>query len=129
MLLPIDHQGARGCTPNLCSVRDSIQSLLKAEPTLSIFGLSTQSTEYQREAATRLHLPFPILSDDQLALTGRLELPTFEWEGKQLLKRMTLLLRGGQITRVCYPVFPPDQAAKLALEMLVPDEELAGRTE
>ena len=110
-------------------MRDSIEQLTAKEPTLSIYGLSTQSTEYQREAATRLHLPFPLLSDEKLELTQKLELPTFEWEGSRVLKRMTLLLRGGQVTRVCYPVFPPDQAASLALKMLIPDEELAGKTE
>ncbi|KDN52273.1 hypothetical protein K437DRAFT_277676 [Tilletiaria anomala UBC 951] len=117
--------GARGCTSNLCSVRDSISALTKREPELSIFGLSTQSTAYQTEAVQRLKLPFSLLSDEKLEFADKLDLPTFEWEGKRVLKRMALLLRGGQITRVSYPVFPPDKAAELALPMLVPDEDLA----
>lgn len=120
--------GARGFTPNLCSVRDSIGPLRANEPDLQIFGLSTQSTKYQSEVVDRLHLPFAILSDEKRDFTQKLDLPTLEWEGQKLLKRMTLLLRGGQVTRVCYPVFPPDQAAALALPMLIPDEELAGKT-
>ncbi len=36
-----------------------------------VFGLSTQSNEYQTEMAARLHLPFPVLSDQKLALTAR----------------------------------------------------------
>ncbi|PWN53282.1 hypothetical protein IE53DRAFT_310526 [Violaceomyces palustris] len=117
--------GARGCTPHLCSVRDSIQPLLAAEPDLVIYGLSLQDTEYQREAVRRLELPFHILSDSKLELTTALELPTFEVQGETFLKRFTLLLRGGQITRVDYPIFPPHKAAESALGLLVPEEELA----
>lgn len=113
--------GARGCTPHLCSVRESVDELQRREADLAIFGLSTQTTEYQKEAADRLHLPFPLLSDAKLEFTHKLELPTMQVEGETLLKRITLLLRGGQVTRVDYPVFPPDKAAERALPMLEPD--------
>jgi peroxiredoxin len=76
-----------------------------------LFGLSTQDTAYQKEAAERLHLPFPILSDAQLKLTEAMKLPTFETSGMVLLKRLTLLIRDGIIEHVFYPVFPPDQNA------------------
>ena len=76
-----------------------------------MFGLSTQDTEYQREAAERLHLPFPLLSDADLSLTRALRLPTFEAGGMVLLKRLTLALRDGVVERVFYPVFPPDRSA------------------
>ena len=112
--------GARGCTPELCSVRDGIQSLLAREPTLAIFGLSTQGTDYQTEVVQRLGLPFPLLSDSEFALQSGLDLPTFEWQSTRYLQRITLLLREGQITQVQYPVFPPDSAAKNALDMLAP---------
>src|SRR5262245_51275763 len=55
--------GARGCTPQTCAFRDHFADL-KALGVSRLFGLSTQSTAYQREAAERLHLPFPILSDE-----------------------------------------------------------------
>ncbi|PWN38994.1 hypothetical protein IE81DRAFT_295504, partial [Ceraceosorus guamensis] len=89
-----------------------------------IFGLSTQSTAYQSEVHERLHLPFPLLSDASLAFATALDLPTFSFEGETLLKRMTLLCRDGQITRVDYPIFPPDQAAQRALKILIPDHML-----
>jgi peroxiredoxin len=76
-----------------------------------LFGLSTQDTEYQREAAERLHLPFPILSDAQLKLTYAMKLPTFEAGGMILLKRLTLMIHDGIVEHVLYPVFPPDQNA------------------
>ncbi len=76
-----------------------------------MFGLSTQSTEYQREMAERLHLPFEVLSDAGFALTDALRLPTFQVEGRRLIKRLTLVIRDGAIEHVFYPVFPPDESA------------------
>ena len=102
--------GARGCTPQSCSFRDHFAEL-KALGIARLFGLSTQDTDYQREAAERLHLPFPILSDQNLALTRTLALPTFEAAGMTLLKRMALVIENGVIVKVFYPVFPPDQNA------------------
>jgi peroxiredoxin len=102
--------GARGCTPQSCSLRDHFAEL-KALGVARLFGLSTQNTDYQREAAERLHLPFPILSDQNLALTRALALPTFEAAGMTLLKRMALVIEDGVIVKVFYPVFPPDQNA------------------
>jgi peroxiredoxin (alkyl hydroperoxide reductase subunit C) len=76
-----------------------------------LFGLSTQDSDYQREAAQRLHLPFAILSDEHLKLTKALNLPTFETAGLTLLKRFTLVIDEGTIEHVFYPVFPPDRSA------------------
>lgn len=99
-------------------MRDSIQPLLSAAPNLRIFGLSTQTTEYQTEVATRLHLPFPILSDVDFVLTKALNLPVFEAAGMELLKRFTLLLVDGRVKWVDYPVFPSHTAAARALKLL-----------
>lgn len=102
--------GARGCTPQSCSFRDHFAEL-KRLGIAHLFGLSTQSTDYQREAARRLHLPFGILSDEHLALAGAMRLPTFETAGMTLLKRFTLVIDDGTVTHVFYPVFPPDRSA------------------
>lgn len=103
--------GARGCTPQSCGFRDHHFELQKLGVDY-LFGLSTQTIEYQREAAERLHLPFAILSDGKLALTKLLNLPTFEADGLTLLKRFTLVIEDGRIEHVFYPVFPPDQSAE-----------------
>lgn len=108
--------GARGCTPEACAFRDHFAELREAGA--QVFGLSTQSTEYQREAAERLHLPFPLLSDASLELTRALRLPTFEAAGETLLKRLTLIVRDGKIEHVFYPVFPPDGHAREVLDWL-----------
>lgn len=102
--------GARGCTPQSCSFRDHFAAL-KDLGVAHLFGLSTQDTDYQREAADRLHLPFPILSDVDLALTRALRLPTFEVAGMILVRRMAWVIEDGVIAKVFYPVFPPDASA------------------
>ncbi len=102
--------GARGCTPQSCSFRDHFDEL-KQLGVAQLYGLSTQDSAYQREAATRLHLPFPILSDERLAFTRALKLPIFATAGMTLLKRMALVIDDGVISKVFYPVFPPDKSA------------------
>jgi peroxiredoxin len=102
--------GARGCTPQSCGFRDHFAEL-QALGVDHLFGLSTQAPAYQREAAERLHLPFPILSDEQLRLTQALTLPTFETAGLTLLKRFALVIEAGTVAHVFYPVFPPDRNA------------------
>lgn len=108
--------GARGCTPQSCSFRDHHAGLRRLGA--RVFGLSTQSTAYQREAAERLHLPFPLLSDADLAFAGALRLPTFEVEGGVLTKRLTMILEDGTVEKVFYPVFPPGEDAERVLEWL-----------
>ncbi|MFL5417397.1 MAG: peroxiredoxin [Myxococcales bacterium] len=109
--------GARGCSPQSCAFRDHFAELQRRGVT-HLFGLSTQDTAYQAEAAARLHLPFPLLSDAGLALTRALRLPTFEVDGMTLLKRLTLVIDAGRIAHVFYPVFPPDQNAAAVVEWL-----------
>jgi peroxiredoxin len=101
--------GARGCTPETCGFRDHHEDLRKLGA--EIFGLSTQTTDYQKEMVARLKVPFEVLSDAGFELTRALRLPTFEFEGVKLLKRLTLVLSDGTIEKIFYPVFPPDQHA------------------
>jgi peroxiredoxin (alkyl hydroperoxide reductase subunit C) len=98
--------GARGCTPQSCSFRDNFSKLKKLGVN-NIFGLSTQSTEYQKELATRLHLPYSILSDEKLEFSKKLKLPMFKVLKMNLLKRITLILKDNKIIKYFYPIFPP----------------------
>ena len=109
--------GARGCTPQSCAFRDHYQEL-QALGVAGLFGLSTQVTAYQQEAAERLHLPFEVLSDEKLEFAKVLRLPTFEVDGMKLIKRITLIVRDGKIVNVFYPVFPPDRNADEVIEWL-----------
>lgn len=108
--------GARGCTPQACAYRDHAEDLAAAGA--RVVGLSTQTTSYQCEAAGRLHLPFPLLSDADLTLARAWGLPTFEAGGEVLLRRLTLVLRDGVVEHVRYPVFPPDGDATAVLAWL-----------
>jgi peroxiredoxin len=108
--------GARGCTPETCGFRDHHKDLAKLGA--EVFGVSTQSTEYQQEMVKRLEVPFEVLSDEHFALTKALRLPTFTVEGMTLMKRLTLIVRGGRIEHVFYPVFPPDTHAEAVIAWL-----------
>ncbi|KJC36042.1 BcpB protein [Bradyrhizobium sp. LTSP885] len=109
--------GARGCTPQTCAFRDLFAEL-KAAGAAQVFGLSTQSNDYQTEMASRLHLPFPVLSDEALQLTRALKLPTMSVAGLTLIKRLALVIDDARITHVFYPVFPPDRNAGDVLDWL-----------
>ena len=109
--------GARGRTPQSCSFRDHFAELRQLGVT-HVLGLSTQDSAYQNEAAERLELPFPILSDGDLALARAIKLPTFTIAGMVLLKRMVLVIDGGVIAKVFYPVFPPDKSAEEVIAWL-----------
>jgi peroxiredoxin len=108
--------GARGCTPETCAFRDHHKELLQLGA--EVFGFSTQTTDYQKEMAERLHLPFEVLSDAGLAFVRALKLPTFDIEGMTLVKRLTLVLSGKRIEHVFYPVFPPDKHAAEVIDWL-----------
>lgn len=109
--------GARGCTPQACSFRERHRELLELK--VDVFGVSTQTTQYQREMTNRLHLPFECLSDAEFRLCDALRLPTFEVEGMRLLKRLTLVVRNRRIEHVFYPVFPPDESAGEVMKWLL----------
>lgn len=108
--------GARGCTPEACAFRDLSQQFMAIG--VEVYGLSTQETDYQMEAVTRLQLPYPLLSDAGLQLAGALRLPTFSVDGMTLLRRLTLVIRDGWIEHALYPVYPTDRAADDVLSVL-----------
>ena len=108
--------GARGCTPQTCGFRDRYREISALDA--GVFGLSTQTSEYQREMATRLQLPFEILSDAEFKLCDALHLPTFEVDGKRLMKRLTLVVCDARIEHLFYPVFPPNESADEVLRWL-----------
>jgi peroxiredoxin len=102
-----DIPGARGCTPQSCSFRDHASEL--AELGATVAGLSAQPLDDQIEFAERTQMPFPVISDSELALRDALDLPTFEVAGHTLYKRLALIAREGVVEQVFYPVFPPDR--------------------
>jgi len=112
-----DIPGARGCTTEACDFRDHYDDLTAAGAA-RVFGLSSQDTPHQQEAVDRLRLPYPMLSDAGFRLAETLGLPTFEAGGMTLYKRLTLIIRGGVIEHVFYPIFPPNEHARQVLSWL-----------
>ena len=108
--------GARGCTPETCGFRDRHEQF--EDLGVRVLALSTQDTAYQREMAERLEVPFEVLSDADLRLVRALRVPTFDANGSTLVKRLTLVIRDGEIEHVFYPVFPPDTHAGEVLDWL-----------
>ncbi len=105
-----DIPGAHGSTPEAEGFRDlhaGFQQLNAA-----VYGLSTQSTDYQRELVERLGLPFELVSDEDFAFQRALALPTFATGGVTYLKRLTLAIRDGRVERVYYPVPLPGAHAR-----------------
>lgn len=109
--------GARGCTPQSCAFRDHFSDLRRLGVS-HVFGLSTQDTDYQKEAASRLHLPFHLLSDAELRFALAARLPVFQAGGMRLLKRITLIINSGQVQKVFYPVHSPELNAQNVIDWL-----------
>jgi len=108
--------GARGCTTEVCGFRDNIDKFTRLG--IRVFGLSSQTRTEQQEAAVRLQLPYPLLSDENLLFAQALKLPLFECEVGRRIKRLTLICRSGVIEQCFYPVFPPDSHAEEILAIL-----------
>lgn len=114
--------GARGCTPQSCGYRDQFAEFRALG--FQVFGVSTQTTDFQQELVDRIKLPFEVLSDGEFALTNGMKLPTFEFSGMRLLKRMAWVCEQGKIVKVFYPVFPPQENATQVLGWLKARESL-----
>lgn len=108
--------GARGCTPQSCGFRDLLRDFNSLG--VQVYGLSVQSPTIQKEFIQRNHISFPILSDFKHELTNQLNLPTFDFEGERLIKRMAFFIKNGKIQKVFYPIFPPDKNAEEVLAWL-----------
>ncbi|MEV4111620.1 MerR family transcriptional regulator [Nonomuraea sp. NPDC049695] len=109
--------GARGCTEQACGFRDHHADLLKAGAA-RIYGLSAQSSGYQREVVHRLRLPYPLLADPRLTLAAALGLPTFDAGEMTLYRRLTLIVVDGRVEHVFFPVEEPAGHAEQVMRWL-----------
>jgi peroxiredoxin len=105
-----DIPGAHGSTPEAEGFRDLYAGFRQVKA--AVYGLSTQTTDYQQELVERLGLPFELVSDRRFVLQRALALPTFVTGGVTYLKRLTLAVRDGRIERVYYPVPLPAAHAR-----------------
>ncbi len=112
-----DIPGARGCTPQSCEFRNHF-SKLRLLGVTNVFGASSQDIDEQKETCARLQLPFELLNDSEFELATALNLPTFSYKDKKLIKRLTVIVEDGTIIKVFYPVFPPNENAERVIEWL-----------
>lgn len=109
--------GARGCTPQSCAFRDHQADLAACGAT--VIGISAQPHAEQAAFAAREHIPYPLLSDERLALAAPpLRLPTFDVADMRLYRRLTLVVEARRIVKTFYPVFPPGRNAADVLAWL-----------
>ncbi|MEV6844167.1 MerR family transcriptional regulator [Actinoplanes sp. NPDC051411] len=109
--------GARGSTEEASWFRDHHAELLSAGAA-RVFGLSAQSTGYQRELVHRLRLPYPLLPDPRMALAAALGVPTFGAGDMVLYRRLTLIIRDGVIEHVFHPIPAPAMHALDVMQWL-----------
>ncbi len=107
---------AHGSTPELEGFRDFSGEFARLN--VGLFGLSRQSTGWQREMAARLRLPFPILSDADGRFASALSLPSFSTGGETYLKRLTLVASSVVIETLFFPVPEPASHAGEVLRWL-----------
>ena len=99
--------GARGCTPQSCAFRDHFTEL-QALGVSRLFGLSTQTTAYQQEAASRLHLPIVSQFEGRLLVESRYKALSpwmFALRPSRTFRR--LVLDSLPSTAVVLPELPP----------------------
>ncbi len=111
-----DIPGAHGSTPQAVGFRDRYTEFEALGVT--VYGLSTQNSDYQCELVARLGLPFAMLSDRDFAFQRALRLPTFETGGVTYLRRLTLIIEDGALADRLYPVDPPEASAVKTLARL-----------
>src|SRR4029453_991942 len=108
--------GARECTPQTCGFRDLHSEFQTLR--CRVYGLSTQSPEFQQEMVARFQFPFSVLSDEKVELSRALRLPTFTAAGQILLKRLVMVLENGRVKKVFYPFFPSNNLSFTLLDCL-----------
>ena len=117
-----DIPGAHGSTPEAEGFRNLFRTFV--EVGARVYGLSAQATDWQREFATRLELPFDLVSDAERQMQKALSLPTFATGGVTYLTRLTLAIKDGRIERTFYPVQQPGAHSR---DVLVWLNELVSR--
>jgi DNA-binding transcriptional MerR regulator/peroxiredoxin len=106
--------GARGSTDQAIWLRDHHAEILAAGAA-RVYGLSAQSTGYQRELVHRLRLPYPLIPDPRLTLAEAAGLPTLAAGDMTLYDRLTLVVADDVVEHVFHPI--PDPASH-ALEVM-----------
>ena len=93
-----------------CAFKDRFEEFKKLG--ITVYGLSTEDTEYQEEIVKKLGLPFALLSDSDFELSDILGLPKFQVNGKFFLKHLTFVVENSEVVKIFYPVTVPEKNAE-----------------
>ncbi|NUS09270.1 MAG: redoxin domain-containing protein [Nonomuraea sp.] len=108
--------GTAGCTLENRLFRAAAPAF--AEAGVALRGVSTQRPDEQRAFAAAEDIPFPLLSDVDLALCGALRLPTFRAGQTLRLKRAVVVADAARTIRhVLYPITDIPAAVDEALKL------------
>jgi len=111
-----DIPGTAGCTLENRLFRDRWPSFVDAG--VAVHGVSTQRPDEQAAFAASESVPYPLLSDVDLALVAALRLPTFRAAQQLRLKRLILVVDGSRVVRhVLYPVLDIPAAVEQSLAL------------
>ena len=119
-----DIPGAAGCTLENRLFRAAYDDFVAAG--VAVHGVSTQRSDEQAVFAEAEKIPFPLLSDADLALTAALRLPTFRAAGQVRLRRVVVVADADRVVRaVRYPVTDIPETVRWSLRVLTdpPDAE------
>jgi peroxiredoxin len=108
--------GAHGSTPQALSFSNAYNDYQKQS--ISVFGLSFQTVDWQIEFVARTNLRVPLLSDEKRRFAETLDLPKFRAGEHDFLKRLTIVARNGVIAKVRYPVSDPAEDAQAVLNFI-----------
>lgn len=106
-----DIPGTKGCTPQACGFRNTHGGFLSLGVE-NLYGVSSQSTEYQSELAARLCLTYPLLSDPSCQVGQALGMKLIELEGSWFYARTTLVSKDGVIVKVFEDIADPENNAR-----------------
>jgi len=115
-----DIPGAHGSTPQ--AIRYGLLAPQFAATGTAVFGVSLQQPPWQQEAAARLTLTYPLLSDSTGRLSDGLGIARFSAGATEFLRRTTLIIAKG---RVLHRRDPVADAVKDADEALAICQALA----
>jgi peroxiredoxin len=108
--------GAHGSTLQALAFSDACDEFTKLD--VKIYGVSFQTTEWQKEFVTRNNLRFPLLSDADHNLSSALSLEFFRAGAIEYLVRRTIVVENTIITHDFYPILHPKQNAADVLKAL-----------
>lgn len=112
-----DVPNAKGCTPQACGFRNTHGQFLKLG-IQNIFGISSQTADYQQEVSKRLCLTYSLLSDPKCSIGTALRMRLFEIDHVRFYARTTFVLKDSVVVKVFDDIQDPEKNASEVIAWL-----------